>query len=115
MTLCAPTLAPSPIVRLFATPTCRAQHDIVLEHDAARNSGLRDQHAMTADDDIVADLDLVVDLGALADDGIAEARRDRSQVPAPISTSSWMITRPICGTCDARSGLIANPNPSWPI
>src|SRR3979411_1391656 len=49
----------------------RRQNHEILDRDAARNPGLRHQHAMTSDGGIVADLNQVVDLGSLPDHGIA--------------------------------------------
>src|SRR5215471_4830505 len=43
----------------------------ILDCHTARNSGLRHQHAMTSNGNIVADLHQVVDLGALPYDGVA--------------------------------------------
>src|ERR1700733_1258572 len=37
----------------------------------SRDAGLRDQHSMAADDDVVADLHQIVDLRPLADDSVA--------------------------------------------
>src|ERR1700704_6652171 len=51
----------------------RRQNHEILDGDAARNSGLRDHHAMASDRRIVTDLNQVVDLGSLPDHSIAEA------------------------------------------
>ncbi len=73
------------------------EHNEVFQCRGAGNTRLGHQHAMPADADIVTDLDQVVDLGALADYGIANGTTiDRGT--GAISTSSWMMTRPTCGT-----------------
>src|SRR5262249_54427417 len=53
-------------------PDAGTEYDVISKGSAAGNAGLRHDHAMAANDDIVADLHHVVDLGALADDRIAK-------------------------------------------
>src|SRR4029077_3862193 len=49
-----------------------AHHDIVPDCAASRNAGMRGEHAVPPDLDVVRDLDEVVDLGPLPDHGIAD-------------------------------------------
>src|SRR6476469_1306511 len=51
----------------------RAQHNKILKSRTARNSGLSNDNAMSADAHIVAYLNQVVDLGALSDDRVADS------------------------------------------
>ena len=92
----------------------RAHDDEVAELRRAGDAALRHDHAMAADEDVVGDLHEVVDLGALADDRVRKAPRSTVEL-APISTSSPMSTRPICGTLTWPLALMAKPNPSCPM
>src|SRR4029077_17516424 len=49
-----------------------AHHDIVPDCAASRNAGMRGEHAVPPDLDVVRDLDEVVDLGPLPDHGVAD-------------------------------------------
>src|SRR5262249_5604478 len=48
-----------------------AERGEIADHARSRDAGLRDQHRMAADDDVVTDLDEVVDLRPFADDRVA--------------------------------------------
>ena len=67
----AATWAPAPIVRCPGNARLPAERGEIADHARSRDAGLRHQHRMTADDDVVADLHQVVDLRPLADHGIA--------------------------------------------
>ena len=91
-----------------------AHDDEVAKLGRTRNTGLGHDHAMPADHHVVPDLHEIINFRALADHRVLKAPRSIA-VLAPISTSSWMMTRPICGTLRWPRGPMAKPNPSWPI
>ena len=69
--LCAPSMAPAPDRQMIADADLAAHHDEIAHLHAAGYSGLRHDHAVPPDRDVVSDLHQIVDLGALADDRVS--------------------------------------------
>jgi hypothetical protein len=97
-------------VRDFQVPkdNCTASyHAVAADSRAAGNADAAGNRGVRADAHVVPYLDLVVELDAFFDDGTV--------VLAPISTSSPISTRPVCGILIQRPLSSAIPNPSLPI
>ena len=86
-----------PEVQMAGDPGLRGHDDVIAQMRAARKSDLAHDQTMTPDDHIVRDVHEVIDLGARADDGRIQGSAVDGAL-APISTSLWMTTLPICST-----------------
>ena len=98
-----------------ATPTCPPITTKSPSSQLPRDADLRDHDAMPARAVRCAQSAPDYRSWCLRRSPCRRARRGRSVVPAPISTSSWMITRPSCGILAWPLRLEAKPKPGWPI
>jgi hypothetical protein len=92
----AETLTSSAICQVAEDDRAAADGTARADHRAAGNADATRHGRVGADPHVVTNLDLVVQLDAIADDVSPSAPRS-IVVPAPISTSSPIRTRPVCG------------------
>ena len=83
---------PGPNIDMIGQADLPAHHHKISQLRAAGNAGLPGDQAVAPDADVVRDLHQIVDLGPLPDDGVA-GRAAVDRWLAPISTSSWIMTR----------------------